>query len=102
MLKNYFNIILISAGVAVGTAGTLYITKAVKPEIVVKTEKVLAPQCPPCNGIDYDKIKSKNLTIQNTQYLTVSGDSALKENLEASCRKILQEELSKLKVSKCK
>jgi hypothetical protein len=100
MLKNYFNIILITAGVAVGTAGTIFITKAVQPKIV--TEKVQAPQCPPCNGIDYDKIKSKNLTIQNTQYLTVSGDSALKENLEASYRKILQEELSKLRVSKCK
>jgi hypothetical protein len=100
MLKNYFNIILISAGVAIGTAGTIFIVKAVQPKVV--TEKVMAPQCPPCNGIDYDKIKSKNLTIQNTQYLTVSGDSALKENLEASCRKILQEELSKLKVSKCK
>lgn len=55
-------------------------------------------KCPPCNGIDFEKIKSKALTIQNKQYLTVNGDSAI----DVTLRKIIQEEMAKLKLSRCK
>jgi hypothetical protein len=80
---------ILGAGIAVG------IIKFTQPTIQVTTEKIV-PQ--PCNGIDYDKIKSKNLTIENTQVLTVNGDSTLLETF----RKIVKEEMQAANVVKCK
>lgn len=55
-------------------------------------------KCPPCNGIDFDKIKSRQLTIQNQQYITVSGDSLFVEKMVSEFRK----ELQALKLARCK
>lgn len=83
-------------GISTGVVGTLKVTKAIKP--IVKVECPSCPEQKPCNGIDYDKIKSKNLTIQNTQYLTVDGDStALAAYIDA-----LRVELKSLKLARCK
>jgi hypothetical protein len=98
MIGKYGTIIGIVIGAAAGSGATLYISKAVKPNVIVKTEKVVAPQCPPCQGIDFDKIKSKYITIENQQYLTIQGDSTLKEAI----RQIIKDELSAAKVVKCR
>jgi hypothetical protein len=77
--------------------------------IVTKMDK----QCPdcncpeqkPCNGIDFDKIKSRNITIENRQYLTVSGDSTLLKRITEENQKViadLKAEMQRLKLSKCK
>jgi hypothetical protein len=87
-------------GIAIGGAVTLGITKAVKPVIKLECPQ-LACNCPeqkPCNGIDFDKIKSKSITIENTQYLTVNGDSVL----VGVYIKAMQAELAKLKLARCK
>lgn len=97
-MTKYLTLIAVAVGIAIGAAGSLTIAKAVKPEIKVVTEKVIAPQCPPCNGIDFDKIKSKALTIQNKQYLTVNGDSTL----ESKIRSIIREEMAAANLVKCK
>jgi hypothetical protein len=97
-MNKYLLIIAVVVAAGLGSAATLYITKAVKPQIVVKTEKVVAPQCPPCNGIDFEKIKSKNITIENQQYLTIQGDSTLKEVI----RQIISEEFKKAQLVRCK
>jgi hypothetical protein len=57
-----------------------------------------AKECPPCNGIDFDKIKSKYITIQNEQHLTVSGDSLFAKKIVDD----LKAEMKALKLSKCK
>ena len=87
--------------IAVGSAGTLYITKAVKPEIVVRCPDAPACNCPeqkPCNGIDFDKIKSRHLTIQNEQFLTIDGDSLVMDNI----REALRLELQDFKAKRCR
>jgi hypothetical protein len=87
-------------GMVIGGAATLGITKAVKPEIKLECPQQVC-ECPeqkPCNGIDFDKIKSKAITIQNTQYLTVNGDTVLVQVYI----KALQAELAKLRLARCK
>jgi hypothetical protein len=96
MLSKYLIIIACAVGIAIGSGGTLFISKAVKPVV-----KLSCPECPeqkPCNGIDFDKIKSRALTIQNHQHLTVSGDSLMVEKLIGEFRK----ELQALRLARCK
>lgn len=56
------------------------------------------PEQKPCNGIDFDKIKSRNITIENRQYLTIDGDSVLVDNIIKGVRA----EMEKLRLSRCK
>lgn len=92
--------LLLAGGIVLGSGGTLYLNKMMKPEI--KLECKPAPcNCPeqkPCQGIDFDKIKSKYITIENQQYLTIKGDTLLVKNI----REALREELNDFKVRKCK
>lgn len=91
---------LIVALVAFIAGGTtiLGVTKAVKPVIKLECPRTVCPEQKPCNGIDFDKIKSKAVTIQNTQYLTVNGDTVLVEAYINALRK----ELSTLRLARCK
>jgi hypothetical protein len=90
------------AGIAVGSFGTLKITKAVKPEIKLECPacpSLKCPEPPASNGIDFDKIKNvRGLTIQNHQHFVVDGDSISKEALMDAYRKVALE----LKLSRCK
>lgn len=105
MLNKYLFPIVAIVGMAVGSAGTVWLTKAVKPIVHLKCPNIPDCNCPkpdPCNGIDFDKIKSRNLTIENKQYITANGDSlVLKKQLDET-RLIFQQELAKLKLSRCK
>lgn len=101
MINKYLLIIAAVVGIAVGSGSTLLITKAVKPVIKLTCPKSPDCNCPeqkPCNGIDFDKIKSRALTIQNHQHLTVDGDSTF----SVTIRTIIQEEIAKTKLSRCK
>lgn len=93
-------IIAAVVGFLAGGGATLAITKSVKPEIKLECPqaKLSCPEQKPCNGIDFDKIKSRAITIQNTQYLTVDGDSLVLD----AYREILQQELARLKLARCK
>lgn len=89
---------LLSAGATVG------ITRLVQPTIKVENKEVKLScpppeKCPPCQGIDFDKIKNvKGLTIQNHQVLTINGDSVMLKTIEDVVRKVVQEQ----KISRCK
>lgn len=89
---------LLSAGATVG------ITRLVQPTIKVENKevKLSCPQpekCPPCQGIEYDKIKNvRGLTIQNHQVLTINGDTVLIKSIEEVVRKVVQEQ----KLARCK
>jgi len=101
MLTKYLIIIAAVAGIGIGSGGTLLITKAVKPEVKVECPACPDCNCPeqkPCNGIDFDKIKSKHITIQNEQHLTITGDSLLVKKVQEALRKELQD----FKMKKCK
>jgi hypothetical protein len=58
----------------------------------------ICPEQKPCQGIDFDKIKSRNITIENQQYLTIEGDSLVYEKI----RKAVKDELNDFKVRKCR
>lgn len=91
----YIASMLIGAGMAIG------IVKFTQPKIEVKTEQVVAPQCPtcpPCNGIDYDKIKAKVFSPTIHQHLTINGDTTMLE----AFRKIVKEEMQAANVVNCK
>jgi hypothetical protein len=64
-----------------GAAAMPLILERVKKPVEFKCPDCICPKQEPCNGIDFEKIKSKNLTIQNQQYLTIDGDSTLKESI---------------------
>lgn len=88
-------IIVFLAGIVGGMAVN---QKLQKPAAPCKCPSLTCPDPKPCQGIDFDKIKAKGLTIQNTQYLTVKGDSVTADMV----RKALREELEDFKVRKCK
>jgi hypothetical protein len=101
MLTKYLIIIVAVAGLGIGSAGTLWIAKAVKPTVKVSCPKAPDCDCPelkPWNGIDFDKIKSKYITIQNEQHLTIKGDSLLVKEISEA----VKAELMKLKLARCK
>lgn len=100
MLSKYLLPLIAIIGIGVGSAGTLVIAKKVKPEIKLECNPpdCICPEQKPCNGIDFDKIKSRAITIQNTQYLTVNGDTVLVDIYI----KALQRELAKLRLARCK
>lgn len=101
MISKYLIIVACAVGIAIGSGGTLFISKAVKPVVKLSCPKAPDCNCPeqkPCNGIDFDKIKSRALTIQNHQHLTVSGDSLMVEKLISEFRK----ELQALRLARCK
>ncbi len=103
LLKPFLPYILTAAiALGAGSAGTLYIAKAVKPEV-----KVSCPQCPdlkcpaipPANGIDFDKIKNvKGLTIQNHQYYVMDGDTVTITSIQEALRVVIREQ----KIARCK
>lgn len=99
-IKGLFFVGALLLAAAIGGGSAVAIIKATKPtiEVINKEVKLSCPEVKPCNGIDYDKIKSRNLTIENTQYLTVNGDSVLTSAIIEG----LRAELAKLKVSRCK
>lgn len=79
------------------SAGMITNQKLAKPP-VVEIPDCICPEQKPCNGIDFDKIKSRQLTIQNQQYLTVSGDSLFTKTLVDQLRK----ELQAVRLARCK
>ena len=88
-------------GVTIGSVATMKIQKLTKPEINLACPPAPACICPdpkPCNGIDFDKIKSRAITIQNTQYLTISGDSTMFQRFD----ELLTKRLEELKVVRTK
>jgi hypothetical protein len=105
-LKALPYLIAVIVGIGIGTSGTLTIAKMIKPKIEV-------PPCPacncpeqkPCNGIDFDKIKSRNLAVHVDQHLTLNGDSTLLKRFIEELQKSnadLKQEMKNLKLSKCK
>lgn len=93
-------IIIGVAAFLLGGGAALSLTKAIKPEVKVTCPQQICkcPEQKPCNGIDFDKIKSRAITIQNTQYLTVSGDTTLLDAYAA----LLRKELAAVKLARCK
>lgn len=88
-------------GIAIGSFGTLKITKAVKPNITLTPTACNCdcPSIPPSNGIDFDKIKNaRGLTIQNHQYYVMQGDTLSQAALVDAFRKVVQEQ----KLARCK
>jgi hypothetical protein len=65
---------------------------------VVKIPDCICPKPDPCNGIDFEKIKSKHLTIENKQYLSINGDSLLVDKIVKEIRL----ELQQLRLARCK
>lgn len=80
--------------------GMITSQKLQKPPVVVdkKCPDCTCPKQEPCNGIDFDKIKSRNVTIENKQFLTINGDTLLIEKIKDA----LHSELEDFKVKKCK
>lgn len=96
--------ILIAAGVlciAVGSGGTLYIAKLLKPEVKIVTQQVT---CPEAEKIDFSKIKGRNVTVENKQFYSVNADSAFTTHLNKIVEDIaaLNKKLDDLKVVRCK
>lgn len=89
-MSKYILIIAVSVGIAIGTGGTLFISKAIKPVINV-------PECPSCNcppaaevslqNFDLDKLNNKKGTfhlhnnISNVQIKIEAKDSVLMKQL---------------------
>jgi len=104
MLSKYLLPLVALVGIGAGSVGTVAINKSLKPVIKVE-EKIVHLKCPevkPCNGIDFDKIKSRNVTIQNEQHLTVSGDSLFVAKLMEEVRSVIKQEISATKLARCK
>lgn len=69
------------------------------PDLVCPQQAAcVCPEPKPCQGIDFDKIKSKNITIQNEQYLTIEGDSLLVKRIGQEVRA----ELERVRMARCK
>ena len=101
MISKYLYIIIAVVGIAVGSGGTLFVAKMIKP--VVKLEcncpSLKCPPIPPSNGIDFDKIKNvKGLTIQNHQYFVINDDTVTLEAIKKAMREVSLEQ----KLSRCK
>lgn len=80
------------AGYANSLEETAKIIKAHKcPDCVCPTPK-------PCGNIDFDKMKSRAITIQNHQHITYGGDSLLLPRI----REVVREEMEEAKLVKCK
>jgi hypothetical protein len=71
---------------------------AVKDQPKIEIPKCPDCRCEPCNGIDFDKIKGKYITLNNTQKVEMNGDSLIIEQI----RQVLHQELEDFKVKKCK
>jgi hypothetical protein len=94
-------LVALIVGVLIGAASMPIILEKVKKPVEFKCPEPAACICPeqkPCNGIDFDKIKSKALTIHNTQHLTVSGDSLIEQKI----KEVIAAEFGKLRLAKCK
>lgn len=90
IMSKYILIIALAVGIAVGSAGTLFISKAIKPVINI-------PACPPCNcppatevklqDFDLDKLNNKkgNFTyapqLNNVRVIIESKDSLMLKQL---------------------
>lgn len=99
-----FILIAFALGGIAGGGGTLYITKAVKPEIKLECPQPICPECPATLGNEFAKIKSKNVTVQvNQKYImAVNNDSLLIEKISQAMRDELQSQLAKQRIAKCK
>jgi hypothetical protein len=87
---------------AVGSYGTMQITKATKPEIRLECPQPVCPEfkCPEGNYIDFEKVKNFRGTLKIDQHyhITANGDSLL-------VKKIIEEmnvELAKIRLARCK
>jgi hypothetical protein len=82
-------------------AGGMITSQKLQKAPIVQDKKCpdcICPKQEPCNGIDFDKIKSRNVTIENKQYLTINGDTLLIDKIKDA----LHSELEDFKVKKCK
>jgi hypothetical protein len=99
MITKYLTIIVALASFAGGSFfGSKLLGKKCPDLNCPEIPDCICPKQEPCNGIDFDKIKSRNLTIENKQYLTINGDSLLYDKM----RQALKAELEEFKVRKCK
>lgn len=81
--------------------GSFFGAKVLKDKCPDCKPKLECPSCPeplPCNGIDFEKIKGKYITLENHQHLTMSGDSLIVEKLTQAFRK----ELQSVRAARCK
>lgn len=83
--------------IAAFTGGMITNQKLQKP-VVIPEYKCPSCHCEPCNGIDFDKIKGKYITLHNVQNVQMQGDSLIIDKIQ----KALREELEDFKVKKCK
>lgn len=81
----FFSKYLLPIAIALSfAAGAIFDAKVLKQKINLKCPECPSLSCPeqkPCNGIDFDKIKSKGITIHNTQHLTVDGSAEFEKAL---------------------
>lgn len=99
MITKY--LIFVAVGVAIGIGSTLGITKAVKPQMnLVCNPAPCECNCPPTLGSEFDKIKSKYVTLNlnQTYKTTMNGDSLF----IATLVKEIEALNLKLKISRCK
>lgn len=81
-----------------GFIGGMITFKKLDKPVSYNCPDCICPEQLPCNGIDFDKIKSKYITIKNSQYLTVKGDSILVDRIVDDVKK----ELERLNVTRCR
>jgi hypothetical protein len=84
--------------VAAGFSGGMITSKKLEKPVVIPEHKCPACNCEPCNGIDFDKIKGKYITLNNTQKVEMNGDSLIVKRIQEA----LRQELEDFKVKKCK
>lgn len=68
---------------------------------IIKAHKCGDCKCPtpkPCGNIDFDKMKSRAITIQNHQHITYGGDSLLLPRI----REVVKEVIEDVPVVRCK
>ena len=91
---------------AVGSYGTMQITKATKPEIKLECPQPVCPEfkCPEGNYIDFEKVKNFKGTLKIDQHyhITASGDSLFSKKMVDDITIHLREEIARLRLARCK
>lgn len=99
MIKNYITIIIAIASFIGGAIVDAKLLGKKCPDLKCpQPAACICPEQKPCQGIDFDKIKSKSITIDNKQYLTIKGDSMLVDKI----REVVKSELEDFKVRRCR
>lgn len=87
---------------AVGSYGTMQITKAAKPQIKLECPPPVCPEfkCPEGNYIDFEKVKNFKGTLKIDQHyhITANGDTLLAKKIVDG----MVIELNKLRLARCK